>query len=73
MRAALVEGAEVICEVLGPIFVTGELNEPRWKGFLTISPYVIGKKGLLQHPLNANAASAQVARSSAIMGMRGEI
>ena len=36
VRAALVEGAEAICEVLGPIFVTGELNEPRWKGFLTI-------------------------------------
>ena len=73
VRAALVEGAEAICEVLGPIFVTGELNEPRWKGSLTISPHVIGKEGLLQHTLNANTASAHVARGVAIMGMRGEI
>ena len=73
MRATLIEGAEAISKVLGPIFVTGELNEPRRKGFLAISLHVISKKGLLQHALDANAASARVARGVAIMGMCGEI
>ena len=36
VRAALMEGAEAISKVLGPIFVTGELNKPRGKGFLAI-------------------------------------